>query len=378
MARVQLKGLNRISKRLADGSRVTYHYAWKGGPRLPGQPGSPEFMAAWNAAIQTRRTPTGTTLRDLVARYRAAPEFTRLAPSTRREWDRWLDRITATTAAPPAVAIGSLPIAALDDRRVKVEILAWRDQWADRPRAADYGIQVLSRVLGWGVSRGLLAINAAAGIEQLYASDRADQVWTPAEVDRFVAAAGSAEVGFIVRLACLTGLRRDDLVTLSWAHVGRLAIVKPTGKSRGRRTAVIPLLDETRDLLAEIQTRQTERHAELTATAIRKGRPAPVAPVTVLSNTRGRPWTANGLEHQVIDAKQAAAPPIDKHLHDARGTFATRLRAAGLTAPEIADIVAWDERRVERLLATYVDQDAIVMGIADRLKRNENGPRTPN
>ena len=97
MARVQLKGLNRISKRLADGSRVTYHYAWKGGPRLPGQPGSPEFMAAWNAAIQTRRTPTGTTLRDLVARYRAAPEFTRLAPSTRREWDRWLDRITATS-----------------------------------------------------------------------------------------------------------------------------------------------------------------------------------------------------------------------------------------------------------------------------------------
>ena len=34
--RVNLKGINRITKRLADGSSVTYYYAWKGGPRLPG------------------------------------------------------------------------------------------------------------------------------------------------------------------------------------------------------------------------------------------------------------------------------------------------------------------------------------------------------
>ncbi len=41
--RVQLKGINRITKRLADGSTVTYFYAWKGGPRLPGKPGDPEL-----------------------------------------------------------------------------------------------------------------------------------------------------------------------------------------------------------------------------------------------------------------------------------------------------------------------------------------------
>jgi hypothetical protein len=52
----------------------------------------------------------------------------------------------------------------------------------------------------------------------------------------------------------------------------------------------------------------------------------------------------------VVDAKTTAG--IDKHLHDARGTFGTRLRKAGLTAPEIADVLAWEEERVERLLAT--------------------------
>ena len=49
--RVQLKGINRVSKRLSDGSRVTYFYAWKGGPRLPGKPGDAEFVAAYNAAV---------------------------------------------------------------------------------------------------------------------------------------------------------------------------------------------------------------------------------------------------------------------------------------------------------------------------------------
>lgn len=377
MARVRLKGLNSVSKRLADGSRVTYWYAWKGGPRLPGKPGSPEFVAAFSAAAQDRRAPSADTLATLVSRYRASPEFTGLADATRREWIRWLDRIMADDPADP-LAIGGLPWAALDDRRVRAELLAWRDQWADRPRTADYGMQVLSRVLGWAVGRGLLALNAAAGVEQLYASDRADQIWTPEEIQRYALAARSPEVAAIVPLACVTGLRREDLAGLMWSHVGEFAIVRPTGKSRGRKTAVVPLLDDARTLLAEIREQQARRYAELCDVAARKNRPAPPKALTVLTNTRARPWTVNGLEHQVIDAKQAAAPPIDKHLHDARGTFATRLRQGGLTAPEIADILGWDEKRVERLLATYVDQDRIVMGIAERLRRNEAGRETPN
>ena len=49
--RVNLKGINRITKRLADGSSVTYDYAWKRGPTLPGKPGDLEFIAAFNEAV---------------------------------------------------------------------------------------------------------------------------------------------------------------------------------------------------------------------------------------------------------------------------------------------------------------------------------------
>lgn len=373
VTRVRLKGLNRNTKRLADGTSVTYWYAWKGGPRLPGQPGSPEFMKAYNEAVADRKTPTGETLRTLVMLYKGSPEFSGLGENTRKEWSRWLDRIMDEDGA---LSVGGLPFAALDDRRVKKEILAWRDQWADRPRAADYAMQVLSRVLSWGMERGLLALNAVAGIKQLYASDRADQIWTADEVERFARAAKSPEVGFIVRLACLTGLRRDDLATLCWSHIGDLAIVKQTKKSRGKRTAVIPLLDETKALLKEIRQQQRERHAALVDQAERKKRAAPPECLTVLSNTRGQPWSLNGLEHQVVDAKIVAK--IDRHLHDARGTFATRIRKAGLTAAEIADILGWEEDRVERLLSVYVDRDAIVLSIANRIRRNESETKTPN
>ena len=49
--RIRLKGLHRVRMRLADGKITTYIYAWRGGPRLDGDPGSSEFMLAYNAAI---------------------------------------------------------------------------------------------------------------------------------------------------------------------------------------------------------------------------------------------------------------------------------------------------------------------------------------
>ena len=45
--RVRLRGINSKRKKLADGSFKTYYWAWKGGPPLRGEPGSPEFIASY-------------------------------------------------------------------------------------------------------------------------------------------------------------------------------------------------------------------------------------------------------------------------------------------------------------------------------------------
>lgn len=338
MATVLLRGVNRVVKRLANGRRVVYWYAWKGGPRLSGHPGDPEFVASYNEAHAARKTPKGDNLGALVGRFRASPEFKRLADSTKAEWRRWLARIEEAK-------IASLPLAALEDRRVRKVLLAWRDGYADRPRTADYGAQVLGRVLEWGVQRSEIEANHFKDVSALHSAERADQVWTAEEITAFCGTA-SPEVGRALRLACYTGLRRSDLIGLDWSEVGDAAIVKATAKSKGAKLATVPLIADARAVLAEIKGRDGK----------------------VLLNSRGLPWTADGLENRVIKAKKAAG--VTKRLHDARGTFATRLRLAGLKASEIADVMGWEEDRVERLLARYVDRNAIVRDIAERLNRN--------
>jgi integrase len=340
---VRLKGIHTATKRLAGGRRVTYFYAWRGGPRLKGAPGSPEFINGYQAAHKARKTlPTGS-LAFLVTSYLDSPEWRARAPSTQREWRRWCDQITTD--------LGTIPMEALDDSDVKKEFRAWRNKWADRPRAADYAVQVLSRVLSWAIQAGEIENNFALKLGKLYeGGDRADQIWTDDERAHFILAAPSTEVAFIVELACLTGLRREDLASLKWADVGELYISKSTGKSRGRKTATIPIIPETAFLLNEIQT-----HRQLSG-KIGKLDGA------VLTNTRGQPWTPSGLSHAVTAFG-------GKRLHDCRGTLATILRKGGLKASEIADIMGWQEDRVERILSTYVDRDAIVKSLAERMGR---------
>jgi hypothetical protein len=55
--RVRLKGINCVRKRLASGQEVVYWYAWKSGPRLRGEPGSPEFIASYNEVVGKKTTP---------------------------------------------------------------------------------------------------------------------------------------------------------------------------------------------------------------------------------------------------------------------------------------------------------------------------------
>ena len=61
------------------------------------------------------------------------------------------------------------------------------------------------------------------------------------------------------------------------------------------------------------------------------------------------------------------------------GVGGARMEAEGLVSPfDISDlsILGWAEDRVERALATYVDQEAIVLALARRTEQNEKRPQT--
>lgn len=336
MVEVALKGVFKVKAK----GRV-YYYAWRGGPRLTGEPGSPEFVSSYAAAHDTRRPRDDGRMRALVSLYRSSPAFKSLAESTRREWTRRLDRIVEH--------FGDLRVAQFDrPDKIRPVIRRWRDQWADRPREADYVIQVLSRVLTHAVDLDKISANPCEGIKSLYSNSRADIIWTDEDLAAFKACA-PAEVWWIVNLAACTGLRAGDLKRLSWSHVGSDAIEIPTDKSRGLRAAFVPLYDDLKVALGEV-----ERRSPL-----------------VLTNTLGRPWKAgvNGSSFEKI--RDAALPGRDLHFHDLRGTAATRFHLAGLSNRDIAEIMAWDEASVEKIIRRYVGRKAVTAGIIKRLNQPE-------
>ena len=119
--RISLKGLNSITKRLADGTRRTYWYAWKGGPPLRGKPGTPEFVASYNAAVAQKVAPPDGVLLALLMRFQDSAEFQfGISPRTRRDYIKQIKRIER--------AFGDFPIKALDDPRATSVFLEWRDQ----------------------------------------------------------------------------------------------------------------------------------------------------------------------------------------------------------------------------------------------------------
>lgn len=346
-----------IVKKARKGKPVTWYvYAWRGGPQILKKEGGekPKVTSELTDKAAEKRTERPEqavgTIANLIDRYAVSGEWKKLSKSTRTDYTTWHGRIVEK--------FGKARLGAFTDRRVRSDVLEWRDKWADQPRSADAGITAFSALLTWAVDRGMIAHHVLLGIDRLYESDRSDIIWETHHFE-MVRPHASVEVLEGIDLAAATGLRRGDLVKLPWTAIGEHAIVWRTGKSRGKNVINVPLLPEAKAVLARIKARH---EAEMAQT--RKSRRKPL-PATVLSNSFWRPWTPKGFGSRFNDAKQASK--IDVNFHDLRGTFATKLMIGGLTDEEIADILGWSSKDVSTIRMKYVSQTRIVVALGERL-----------
>lgn len=353
VVRVQLKGMHWGYRARKDGSRTYYYWAWKNGPQihkgdqLPAEipPDHPVVAAYQKAHKEARLKSAVGFVSGLVSDFRGSTEFNAMSATTKAQWRIWLDDIEDE--------FGEMELEGLDDRAVRKEFIAWRDKRKHTPRTADYGMQVLKRLLSYGVDRGDIDFNRALGIKTIYRSGgRSEKIWTADDIKRACEHEDTPlAVANAIRFAALTGLRRGDLIALRWDQVGDNEIVLPTQKSRGRHTAHIPILSETRTLLTELKSNRTA--------------------TTVLTSTNGKPWKLTYLTRSVTQAAQRIEK--DLHLHDLRGTFVTRLCIAEFSDDEIGDIVGWSQRAVAKMRRTYVSQGAVAAARIVKLQRSENG-----
>jgi integrase len=360
VVRADIKGVFPTYKTLRDGARRTYWYHRATGKPLRGNPGSPEFIADYAAAEKLLRDRHAGTVNSLIRGYTTSVEFEeKLAPSTRAEYKRMLTKAETE--------FGNMPIAALDDQRVRKDLLNWREKVAraSGEREADNRLSAISAMLTWAVDRGQLTANHLRGFKQLYHVDRSEIIWLPEHITAFMKVA-SIEMQRALILGLHTGQREGDLLRLSWSAYDGLSIVLRQGKARrGRKLAPrtdIPCTTALRRMLDGM-----ERVSPLILTT--KNNQAFKKRYFV------RLWdeamTKAGLQSVTLPGSEE---PVKLHFHDLRGTAVTLLSEAGCTPQQIATITGHSLKTVHRILERYL---ALTRGLAEQAIFNfENSART--
>lgn len=322
--RVILKGVHKVRVKLANGESKTYYYAYRGGPQIKATPGTPDFVRLYQEAHANVRQPSASIFMSIIARYKAAPEFTKIAKSTRRDYSRYIKLIEEE--------FGDLPIAALADRRVRGDFKSWRDKYADTPRKADLAWTVLARIMSFAKDRGIITSNPCERGGRLYVADRRDKIWTEQDIAAVLAVA-SDEIKLALVLALWSGQRQGDLLRLPWSAYESPHI--RLRQSKGGRRVAMPAGAPLRTLLDV-----TERRGPL-----------------ILTNTRGRPWTSDGFRTSWGKACERAGIS-GLTFHDLRGTAVVRLAIAGASVPQIAAVTGHSLKDVEAILdAHYLGRD---------------------
>jgi integrase len=352
--RIKLKGLNRVKAKLADGSTAIYYYAWKGGPRLDGEPGSPEFLASYNRAAEERKgRHRKETVRWLIEDYLSSADFSALAPRTRKDY--------AAHARAIDLEFGNMPIALLADRRARGEFLAWRDRLAIASRRnADYRFAILARIMSWGFNRGLAPCNPCERPGKLYRASRQDKVWQAEDEAAFYEKA-ARHMHLALTLALWTGQRKGDLLSLTWANYDGKHI-RLTQQKTGKRV-IIPVGGPLRQALEDQRT-------------VCAAFPEAARQNHILLTSFGTPWTAHGFSASWKRSCNAAGV-IGLTFHDLRGTAVTRLAVAGCTEAEIATITGHSMKDVGSILdAHYLHRDSRLAESAIRkLERSMETPK---
>lgn len=322
--------------------RRRYYFRRKGSPRvtLPGAPGAPEFVAAYQEALKRPacvEPPKGVgrgTFSALCREYQASDEFDRLAPLTQREMRYVINKLEAEHG-PKAVAT-----------LARRHILRWRDEMKDRPGAANKMLRIVKVLLAFAVEREYRSDNPALGIKLRKGGKH--RAWTISELRAFE---DRWPIGTLARtgyaLALYTGQRRADLTKLRWDSIAGNAFRLTQGKTGA--ALEIPIHSVLQDALAAVKPRFD---AAILATPASGAAGAPLNPIYF-----GR---------MMAEAIELAGLSTECVLHGLRKSAAAALIDAGCTPHQAAAITG---HQTMRMLEEYAkSRNQVTLGQAAILK----------
>jgi integrase len=218
--------LPKYVQRIVNGGRE-YFYFQRGrasaspGPRLklPKGPHDTEFWAAYKNHLGSE-LPSARTFDALIAAYKIAPEFTKRAAATQRDYSRYLDIVST--------AWGKLHVGSVRPKHV----LQLRDAWAETPVAANHLLSVLKTLINWGIPREFSETNPCIHVQKLEVNEGGARPW-PLWAFSLVTEHASEDMLRAVLLARYTGQRQEDVLRMGPGDVedgGINVVQQKTGK----------------------------------------------------------------------------------------------------------------------------------------------------
>jgi integrase len=343
MTSIKLRHVDRFKDRHG---RVRYYFrrriGGEFGPRiaLPGEPGSREFMEAYQAAladaprpkIKPRAEAEPGTFRRLIDAYFASPDFLRLRSSTQRSYRLVIERFSTEH--------GHRRVDQMTREHVQ-KIVAAR---AETPAAANDVLKKLRILvhfavdLGWRRDDPTLRIKKFAGGEF--------HTWTEDEIAAFEKrwAIGTRErTAFALHL--FTGQRRSDVCKMAWPDVDVAGQSIRVVQAKTGAKLMVPLHAELREALAA----WPRKH------------------VAILTTAYGKPFAVAGYGNWFSDAIDKAGLPSHCVAHGLRKAAARRLAEAGCSANEIAAVTGHKTLQEVERYTRAADQKRLASAAVARL-----------
>jgi integrase len=306
MARIRLKYVDSY----VDCTGKQRHYFRRGRHALrialPGRPGSPEFMEAYQAALvgemstpKRWRGEPGTFDR-LVQEYLESTNFAQLSKSSQRPYKLVIERWVREEG------IGHRLVRQMTRQHVD-KMLAKRHA---TPGAANDLLKKIRILIGFARANRWRHDDPTAGIKRYKAGTF--HTWTDNEIEAFEA---RWPVGTPERLAfgllLFTGQRRSDVVRMSWHDIehGMIRVVQQKTKTK----LSVPIHPDLEDMLAA----------------------TPKSHVMILVTQKSKPFSAAGFGNWMADKIAAVGLPDACVTHGLRKAAARRLAEAGCSTLQI-------------------------------------------
>jgi integrase len=328
-----------------DSEGRAHHYFRRHGferVRLPGLPGSAEFMAAYSQALAGAPEPVGKdrskagSVAAAIAGYYASPAFAKnLAPSSQAVRKAVLEAFRREHGDKLIRSMPTKFLRALLD--------------AMEPTTAKNWLAAIRALTAHAIKVDLIETDPTLGIRLRRIAGDGHHTWSEEEIAAFEAA---HPIGSRERLAFALGLytaqRRGDVVAMGRQHV-RNGLLHVTQRKTGKALA-IPIHPELQAILATV----------------------PATQMTFVQTLRGKPFDPHAFSAWFGEACDAAGLSSECTFHGLRKAACRRLAEAGCTVHEIAAISGHaSPKEVERYTKAADQMKLARAAIARAMAANE-------